>query len=161
MEREWQNELCCFLDEKYREFVAQANSMPATPALRISPPLSVDEAKYFLLGVEAGLFAVGADGQLQSSLIADDPAIAELFSASRGLMRITLCRFSTAAALILQRGWLPQQIQIGAPLKEKELMPQQMDITVTASDGSLVAAVDIRRTTPELEKLRRDLQQCG
>src|SRR3954467_15852290 len=103
MEREWQNELCCFLDEKYREFVAQANSMPATPALRIWPPLSVDEAKCFLLGVKAGLFAVGAADGLQSSLIADDPTIAELFSASRGLMRRKSCRFSPAAALIKQK----------------------------------------------------------
>jgi hypothetical protein len=161
MEREWQGELCHFLERKFRDFMAPASSMQPASGLRISPSPNIEEAKYFLLGIEAGLFAVGTAGRMESSLIADDPAIAELFSAGRGLIRTTLCRFSTAAALILQRGWLPQQIQVGATPKEKELMPQQMDMTVTASDGSLVAAVDVRRTAPELEKLGRDLQQCG
>jgi hypothetical protein len=164
MERQWQEELGQSLETSFREFVDRAHPRPITSALRISPPFGSDEAKYFLLGMEAGLFAIRPNGQIDSLLITGDPetsGIAELFSSSRGLVRTTVCRFSTASALVLQRGWLPQQIRVGATSTEKELMPHQVDIVVHVSDGSLVAAVDIRRTLPELEKLRRDLQQCG
>ncbi|MFL6515371.1 MAG: hypothetical protein ACJ8M1_10145 [Chthoniobacterales bacterium] len=148
----------------FRDFVDQADPRPTTSALRISPPFGSDEAKYFVLGMEAGLFRIDANGRIDSLLIAADggsSGIAELFENNRGLVRTTVCRFSTAAALVLERGWLPQQIQVGARATEKEVMPHQLDITVNVSDGSLVAAIDIRRTLPELEKLRRDLQQCG
>src|SRR5205085_11283179 len=69
MERPWQQEAERLLTETFRGFCA-AVQQPLPPAgLRINPALSPVEAKYFVLGLEEGVFELNAEGRVRSSVL--------------------------------------------------------------------------------------------
>ena len=167
-ERSWQDELQHFLEDRLRAFASTLGQSPPPAGLRIGPPVSADEAKNFMRGVEEGLFAVDEQGQVYSSLIrvgkSDGTALGSfpIFAANPlRLHRRLVCVLSTAAALTLERGWLQPQIELASIKEPDNPSINPADIIITALDGHLLAAVVAKRTGYELEKLRNDLKQCG
>ena len=167
-ERNWTDELEAFLRERFAKSCATAGQPIPFSGLRFNPPLGSDESKYFLLGLEAGLFEVDDEGNVQSELL---PAGGE--EGSRRVcpvfrnqpppprfFRETVCQLSTASSLIHRRGWLRAHIQIESPLEEHRLMANGADLFIRSSAGALLVSVKVKRSVAELEKLIMDLQTC-
>jgi hypothetical protein len=76
------------------------------------------------------------------------------------LYREGICQLSTAAALILDRGWLERQIEIEPAMRDDGLTTYGIDILVRTLAGKLLAGVEIKRSVHELAKLKSDFGQC-
>lgn len=159
-DRDWQSELDQFLQQKLSP-VGQPNESAARPYLRVLPAAAGDEAKYFMLGIESGLFDITINGEIESRLVATSvgPESFRIFAPGPSpprLARERVCQLATAAALVFDRGWLERQV---------ELIPSAaadgVGILVRTLSGKLVAGVVIKRAALELTKLGGDLIQCS
>ena len=167
-ERDWIREVEAWLETNF-VVLCKAISQPIPfSGLRISPPLNCDEAKYFVLGREAGLFDTNQLGQVQSQLL-QRSAEGSRFGSCRifqydslppRLIRETVCQLSTAADLILNRGWLVSHLQIGSTDKNAAGEPYGIDVLVRSRTGGILICVEIKRTTAELQKLVTDFRAC-
>lgn len=136
--------------------------------LRISPPLSEWEARYFLLGLNEDLFAVDEQGVVTSELlpVADDvcsqPASYRLFSHEPPrLLRENLCQLAAAARLILERGWLKRHVTLEPSRTEHRSTSDGFDLLVRSLADRILILVEVRRSQLELEKLIADLRACS
>ena len=68
-ERDWAGELERYLRDKFVQLCANTGQAVPFSGLRINPPLGIEESKYFLLGLEAGLFLPDEEGYVQSELL--------------------------------------------------------------------------------------------
>ncbi|MEY2488397.1 MAG: hypothetical protein QOC70_339, partial [Verrucomicrobiota bacterium] len=137
--------------------------------LRINPNLGMEESKYFLLGMEGGLFLPDEFGYVQSELLPPpskgnarqkmcqifwyDPPPPRLF-------RECVCQLSTASSLIMQRGWLTSHILMEPDCKDDRDMSYGIDILVKSPTGKILVAVEVKRSAAELQKLITDLKAC-
>ena len=147
MERDWADELEDWLQKRFSESCAATGQPVPTSGLRIHPPFGAEEAKYFLLGLEAGLFRP------------DDHEIFHGDPPPR-LFREGICQLSTVSVLILKRGWLPRQILTGTSLAEYCSQDFGVNILIKSSSDQILASVTVKRTAPELQKLALDLRTC-
>src|SRR5204862_5078255 len=123
MERDWVDELEGWLQHRFAELCETIGQPVPFSGLRINPALGLEEAKYFLLGLEAGLFYPDELGYVQSELLPDSnegnasKKMCRIFwydSLPPRLVRECVCQLSTASSLIVKRGWLTSHIQIEA-----------------------------------------------
>ncbi len=168
MEREWVGELEQWLQDRFVELCDTIGHPVPSSGLRIYPNLEVEEAKYFLLGLEAGLFLPDEFGYVQSEplplpsegntrqkmsqLFWHDPPPPRLF-------RERVCQLATASFLILHRGWPPSHILL-EPDCQGDDMSYGIDILIKSPAGQLLVAVEVKRSTAELLKLITDLKAC-
>ena len=148
MERDWAGELGQWLQDRFAELCGSIGQPVALSGLRIHPPLGTEESKYFLLGLEAGLFQ-SADNEI---VFHRDPP--------PRLFRDGICQLSTVSSLILKRGWLPRQVLTGTSLAEYCSQNHGVNILVKSAEDKILAGVAVKRTAPELEKLVMDLRAC-
>jgi len=166
-ERNWEDELQQFLKGRFRALADRFFMQVPSGLLKIAPPLHEDEAKWFILGLEAGLFAIDAEGFVDCLLVPapDDQVNRErlrIFLADSlppRLSRETVCLLSTAGSLVLKHGWLPRQIELW-PRSDDDRVTSGVDLVVKSLGGELLAGVEVKRTAPELTKLKSDLNQC-
>jgi hypothetical protein len=165
MERDWTAELEAYLQVKFAELCETIGQPVPLTGLRISPSLATDESKYFLLGLEEGLFRPGDAGYLESELLPSsdeenenayrifwsDPPPPRLF-------REGVCQLATASLLILKRGWLRSQVRLEA--REDRTSASGADILVNSLAGELLICAVVKRSAAELEKLITDLGAC-
>jgi hypothetical protein len=159
-DRDWVGELASYLQKSFAQICEQASQPRSMSELRINPPLAIAEAKFFLLGLEGGLFRLDDQGRLQSELLAtspgeDAPEVFSLRSLPPHLVRESICQLATFSSLILQRGWLPTQIEM-----EQSFASYGIDMTVKSSAGEIFVGVEIKRSEHELQKLASDFRQC-
>jgi hypothetical protein len=137
--------------------------------LRISPPLSEWEARYFLLGLQEDLFAVDEQGGVASELLppADEaapsqPASYRLFSHEPPrLLRENLCQLAAAARLILERGWLKRHVALQPSRPEHRSAADGFDLLVRSLADRILILVEVKKSRIELEKLIADLRACS
>jgi hypothetical protein len=167
MERDWAGELESYLRNRFTELCAYTGQAVPFSGLRISPPLGLEEAKYFLLGLEASLFQDDELGYVQSELLA--PSSDGNSTRNRWqifwhnpprLFRKAVCQLSTASALILKRGWLRSQIRMEASIEEDRSFAYGVDLLVQSAAGELLIGVEVKRNAAELDKLITDLRAC-
>jgi hypothetical protein len=159
MERDWAGELEKYLRDKFAE-LCETIGQPAFSGLRISPPPGTTEAKYFLLGLEAGIFSIDREGCVQSELL---PPSAEQEQCQifwreplpPRLFREGVCQLSTASSLILRRGWLRSQVMM-----EPSARANGIDVLVKSATGKILICVAVKRGEAELQKLITDLRAC-
>jgi hypothetical protein len=168
MERDWAGELETYLRQRLVE-LCEALGQPPSSGLRISPPLAREEAKYFILGLEDGIFSLDAEGHVQSELFAPptesgtEETLGQIFWSEPlppRLFREVVCQFSVASSLILRRGWLKSQVLVEPSRQEYRAPEHGVDIMVKSATGELLIAVVIKRGAAELQKLITDLQAC-
>lgn len=169
MESDSVTELVQWLQKKFVELCKAIGQPVPFSGLRISPPLKPEESKYFLLGLETGLFRIDDFGQVHSVLLAssgEEKASHQgcrLFSFDPlppRLVRDSICQLSTAASLILKRGWLTSHIQLDPDLKDDQDTPYGIDILIKSRTGQILICAEVKRSAPELEKLSADLRAC-
>jgi hypothetical protein len=168
-ERDWAGELEAWLQKKFAECCERAGQRRPLSGLRVGPPLAAGEAKYFLLGLEEGLFRLNQAGQVESKLL---PALGEgakqtpyqMFgpddSAPR-LWREAVCQLATASSLILKRGWLKSHVTLEPGSSEHRPGALGFDLLVRSPAGKALVWVEVRRSAVELQKLIVDLRACS
>jgi hypothetical protein len=170
LERDWPCELERYLQTRFAQLCASIGQGNPGFALRISPEVGIEESKYFLLGLEDGLFRPDEEGHVQSELLL--PAgesntkqtthrIFGYDSLPPRLLRESICQLSTASALILKRGWLRSHVLIEPSIDEQSSVISGVDILVKSSDGQTLIGVEVKRNAAELQKLAKDLQACS
>lgn len=167
MERNWVAELEQWLQKRFVG-VCKAIGQPVPfSGLRVHPTLGIDESKYFLLGLEAGLFMPNEYGHVQSELLPPPgegdtkQKVGRLFSYDSlppRLVRESICQLSTAALLIVNRGWLTSHIQLGPVVGDNT--SYGIDVLVRSRTGDVLACVEVKRSVAELHKLLADLRAC-
>lgn len=167
MERDWAVELEGYLQGRFAELCETIGQQVSLP-LRINPRLGMEESKYFLLGLEAGLFQLDELGCVQSELLPPprngntrqrcrlfwhDPPPPRLF-------RECVCQLSTASRLINKRGWLRSHLLLEPDCHDDRNMSYGIDILLKSPSGQILAGVEVKRSEAELEKLITDLRAC-
>lgn len=169
-ERDWAGELEQWLQEKFAELCAALGQRVPLSGLRISPALGEDEAKYFLLGLEEGLFALDEEGYVQSELLPppDEPDAKQrscpIFShesPAPRLVRETVCQLAAAALLIVKRGWLKRHVALEPSRQEHRSIAHGFDLLVRSATGKIFIWTEVKRSGVELEKLIADLRACS
>lgn len=169
-ERDWAAELEDYLQARYTDLCAVMEQPAPGFGIRIKPPLGREESKQFLLGLEAGLFRLDENGCAESELLpyssheGDSQKSYQIFWSDPAPIRLCregVCQLATAAALILKRGWLRNQIEMQPGLSEQEGMAGcGVDILVKSLAGRILVCVVVKRTAEELQKLSVDFRQC-
>jgi hypothetical protein len=169
MERDWASELERWLQDRFAELCDTIGRPVPLSGLRINPNLGIEESKYFLLGMEAGLFLADELGYVQSELLPPSSEentrqkMCRLFwhdPPPPRLLRECVCQLSTASFLILQRGWLPSHILLEPGYKDDREMSYGIDMLIKSPAGQILVAVEVKRSVAELEKLVTDLNAC-
>ena len=143
---------------------------PPLSGLRISPSLGEEEAKYFLLGWEEGLFVLDEAGYVQSELF---PSPGEANAAQNSyrifshdplaprLLRENLCQLATASRLIVKRGWLKRHVALTPSSQGHRATTHGVDLVVQSASGKILIWAEVRRSAVELQKLVADLRACS
>lgn len=169
MERDWAGELERWLQEKFAELCDTIGQPVPLSGLRINPGLGVEESKYFLLGMESGLFFPDELGYVQSELLPPPSKgnirqkMCQIFwhnPPPPRLFREGICQLSTASLLILKRGWLPSHILMEPSIKEHRSLAYGVDILVKTTPEKILICVEVKRNAAELQKLVTDLRTC-
>ena len=168
-ERDWTGDLEHWLRERFAELCAATSQPTPLSGLRISPPLDEEEAKYFLLGLEEGLFKLDEQGGIQTELLGrpGEPRAEEnsyrIFSdepPAPRLLRENVCQLAAASMLILKRGWLRRHVTLEPSSKEHRATAHGVDLLVRLA-GKIVIWVEVKRSAAELQKLVADLRACS
>jgi hypothetical protein len=169
MERDWASELERWLQDRFAELCDTIGQPVPLSGLRINPNLGVEESKYFLLGMEGGLFLADELGYVQSELLPPSGGENTRQNNCRlfwydppplRLLRECVCQLSTASFLILQRGWLPGHILLEPGYKDDREMSYGIDILIKSTAEQILVAVEVKRSVAELQKLVTDLSAC-
>ena len=169
-ERDWPGELEQWLRERFAGLCEAAGQRTPLSGLRISPPLGEEEAKYFLLGLEEGLFGLDEEGCIRSELLVrpgDESAEQNsyrIFSpepSSPRLLRENVCQLATASALVLKRGWLKRHVALEPSNKEHRATAHGVDLLVRSAAGKIIIWAEVKRSAVELQKLIADLRACS
>lgn len=168
-ERDWVGELERWLQESFAALCDTIGQPVPLSGLRINPALGLEESKYFLLGLEAGLFQPDELGYVQSTLLPplskgkNGQKMCQIFCYDPlppRLFRECICQLSTASSLILERGWLESHILLEPDYKDDRAMSYGIDILVKSPTGQILACVEVKRSVAELQKLITDLRAC-
>ena len=163
-ERDWPRDLSIYLQQSFRRLCEVLGQPRPVAELRAKPPFAVEEAKHFLLGLESGIFHFDENARLQSESLSypgtdnSKTELCQIFALNPPprIIRESICQLASAAALVLDRGWMPGQIKIGTvgPLE------YGVDMIVESDGGELLVGVEVKRSVHELEKFRNDFRQC-
>jgi hypothetical protein len=132
--------------------------------------MTSEEAKYFLLGFEEGLFSSDPDGSIQSELFPpttegeSKQEMARIFrhdGSPPRLAREVVCQLATASLLILKRGWLKTHVALEPGREDHRTAAFGLDLLVKSPAGKILVWVEVRRVSVELEKLVVDLRACS
>lgn len=168
-ERNWIDELESWLQALFIQSCEAIGQRVPLSGLRISPAFGTEESKYFLLGLEAGLFQPDEEGCIQSDLLSPLPEentkqkTYQIFwhnPPPSGLFRGRVCQLATASSLILERGWPRSQVLIEPRFTENHSVAYGADILVRSSTGEILVGVEVKRGAAELEKLITDMRAC-
>jgi hypothetical protein len=169
MERDWVEELEGWLQDRFAELCETIGQPCPLSGLRINPGLGIEEARYFLLGLEAGLFQPDELSYVQSELLPppsqgnNKQRMCQIFwhdPPPPRLSRECVCQLSTASSLIMKRGWLKSHVQMEPDLKDDRDMSYGIDILVISPAGEILICVEVKRSVAELQKLMTDLRTC-
>lgn len=168
-ERDWAGELEEYLREGFADLCDTIGQVVPVSGLRINPPLGIEESKYFLLGLEDGLFLPDEEGYVQSELLPPPSQgnikqkMCQIFwhnPPPPRLFREGVCQLSTASSLILKRGWLKKQVLMEPSIKEHRSFAYGVDILIKSTKGEILVCVEVKRSVAELQKLITDLRMC-
>ena len=168
-ESDWTGELEQWLQERFGELCEATCLVPPVSGLRISPPLAEEEAKYFLLGLNEGLFRWQEKAVIESELLrapGDEatPTLYRIFgqeTSSPRLLRESICQLATAALLIFRRGWLKSHVGLEPGNDVHRAAAPGFDLLVRSPAGKVLVWVEIRRSAVELDKLIVDVRACS
>lgn len=169
-ERDWVGELEQWLEKRFADLCEATDQRVPLSGLRISPPLGGEEAKYFRLGLDEGLFDLNEKGYVASELLPlpGEPGATQrnyrIFSQESPvprLLRENIFQLATASLLILKRGWLKRHVVLEPSLPEHRSTANGFDLLVKSASNKVFIWAEVKRSVAELEKLIADLRACS
>ena len=158
-----------WLQERLGELCGAIGQRVPISRLRLNPVLAPHEAKYFLSGMEAGLFQTDTLGCIQSPLLPSSDKgnigsqACQIFwydPPPPRLYRECVCQLSVASFLIIERGWLAGHVLVNPVAESEDGTSYGIDILVQSPEGRILVCVEIKRTVAEVHKLITDLRTC-
>jgi hypothetical protein len=169
MDTDWVRELERYLTDTYKNLCRSVGESVPASILRINPPLGIDESKYFLSGLQAGIFRLDDKAYVQSELL---PPKAKRVTEQRmcqliwhrppppHLFREGVCQLSTASSLILKHGWDTTQVEMEPNTKKHQDLAYGVDILVKSAAERVLICVEVKRSTADLQKLINGFREC-
>ena len=163
-DRDWVRDLTNYLQQGFVRLCEVLGQSRPTAELRSNPPLEIEEAKHFLLGMENGLFHFDENVRLQSEVLRypgtdnSKTEFCQIFALNPPprIVRESICKLATASALVLERGWLPGQIK----MEGGDAAAYGVDMFVESAAGEVLVYIEVKRSVHEVEKFTSDFRQC-
>lgn len=169
MKRNWEVEAEKFLRERFDILCQLVDQAATKESLRIEPRLAAEEAKLFLQGLETELYRIDFEGYVQSALLPPSgkntkQKMCQIFwhnPPPPRLFREGVCQLSTAARLVLERGWPQERIAMEPTSWDHGPLAYSVDILLKTETNGIVAAVEVKRSPKELATLKRGFIHCS
>jgi hypothetical protein len=164
-DRDWIRDLSNYLRQSFVRLCEVLGQPRSISELRSNPPLAIEEAKSFLLGLESGVFHFDENARVQSESLPypskDNPGVelCQIFALNPPpprIVRESICQLATASSLVLERGWMPGQVKMGTV----DPLEYGVDMIVESAAGELLVGVEVKRSVHELQKFTNDFRQC-
>ena len=155
------------LQQEFVRICEGAGQRAPVSGLKINPPLATWEAQYFLLGLEENLFCLDGEGQVRNDLTCDaekGPNHGFPIFAPEGpprLLRENICQLAALSFLVLERGWLRNQVILERSRPEHRSTPHGLDLLVRSTGDRTDIWIEVKRSAVELQKLIADLRACS
>ncbi len=157
------------LEELY-ETVLRNTDGNLNQELRITDPITEQEATYFLMGLENRVFSIDELGYVQSALLPDSPKnipnqrmIQLLWNQGQGvrtLFREGINQLATACRLIFEYGWQAHEIRMEPSHAEFGGFAYYVDMVVLGPDGTIPLCCENKRNNYEFRKLVKQFESC-
>ena len=166
--RDWISEANKYLRCKYRGLDEKLD--PTLPDF--DPELTDWESRYFLLGLEQGLFTIDCEGYTQTCFLPqpkrpkkDKQRTFRIFDKRKGgrqiLAREKLCQLATVSYLVLCRKWDKSQIKMEPDYCIcGSLKNGPVDIVIKSINREDLVGCEMKKGRKEHEKLFRDFKDC-
>ena len=166
--RDWISEANEYLRCKYSNLNEKLD--PTLP--KFNPGLTDWESRYFLLGLEQGLFTIDCEGYTQTCFLPppkppkrDKQRTFRLFDKNNGgqqkLAREKFCQLATVSHLAICLGWDKSQLKMEPDYKiDGSLVNGPVDIVIKSSIGEDLVACELKKGREEHEKLITDFKDC-
>ena len=160
-------ELQNFLYEKHKQVCRKLSADQPETNIIFKPDFDMHEAKYFISGMENGLFSIDDEGYAQSHFLPMQPKgkkqrAIQLFwtgeGGSRRLFREGVCQLSTASSLVLEYGWATEQVKMESA--EFPDLPYAIDILIKSMEGKILACCEVKKDDREFQKLIKGFEDC-
>ena len=167
MDRKWSEEVEKYLKSKYLEVLTNLGLIKSYSALTYRIKLEQEESKYFMLGLENGIFTIDNEGYAQSSFLPkqkpkeDRQKTFQMFwNKRRHLFREGICQLSAASRLILRDGWCKTQILMEPNKEEVGNLAYGVDLLIKSPEGKTLICGEVKRDQTELMKLIEGFRNC-
>lgn len=160
---DWKLEANEFLHNKYSGLQEKLN--PVLPSFL--PELNDWESRYFMLGLEQGLFTIDCEGYVQScflpSPVKGKQKITQLFwtkdrkTSERRLFREGICQLATLSYLVIRCKCDKSKIKMEP--KYKQLLGA-VDIVIESTTGKVLVCCEVKSNGPNHKRLVEDFKYC-
>jgi hypothetical protein len=165
---EWIAGAEAYLQDRY-DRIRKAGGNVLAPSFALKFPLDALEAKYFVRGMEEGIFSIDDEGYAQSAVLpassgkGDQKKILQLFwrrAGRRDLFREGVCQLATVSALVLKYGWRIDQIEMEPTFPDFPHLAWAVDIVLRRNTGTVVACCEVKQNDRELDQLIAGFRYC-
>lgn len=158
-----------FLHERFRVLVDNSADIP-NQDLEIRPPITEQEASYFIKGLDQNIFSINDRGYAQSQLLpipsknGREQRIIQIFwnhgGGVRGLFREGINQLATACRLIIEYKWDISEIKMEPSIAEFGDLAYGVDIIVLGPDGKIPLCCENKSNDNEFQKLIKQFESC-
>jgi hypothetical protein len=160
MSRDWIKDARTLLQERYDQLC------PGQSPLNITPSLDESEAKFFILGLERGIFSVDEQGYVESKVLPKplgknpkSKVINLFWKKTNPVFREGVCQLATAASLVLKYGWNVEEITL-EPGKKSGGPAYGIDISIRDAQGQHLVCGEVKSDSNKLQLLLNALRHC-
>jgi hypothetical protein len=157
------------LYERYCTTSLVCDGVTAPSDLNIKPDLTDEEIKYFLMGLETGLFSIDDHSYAQSALLPKPSGkntkqkMLPLFwrtGNKRAIFREGVCQLATASVLIYKFSWAEDEITMEPGIAEFGKYAYGVDILVRPRNSQYAICVEVKKNKSEFDKLVAGFESC-
>lgn len=169
MVRDWCREVDKYLKAKYQTVISVSEKYKCLSELTYKTSLELNESRFFMLGLENGLFEIDDEGYTQSPFLPKSKnslhqqKTFQIFWHSkdkRFLFREGIFQLATLSRLILEEGWGKSQVFLEPVKEDFGTLAYAVDILLKSNDGKVLVAGEVKATTSEFEKLIKGFRYC-
>ncbi len=158
-----------YLRDRFHIALQTANESSTRP-FQIDEPITEQEAKFFLLGLEESLFAIDDAGYVQSPLLPgprknqSTQRMYQMFwhfgDGTRRLFREGVNQLATACRMIVELGWHVEEIKMEPSDNEYGSLAYAVDIIAVTTDGTIPLCCENKRNASELRRMVKNFRTC-
>lgn len=164
--RDWIKETEDHLHQLYARICEREN---IRPNFNIKPDLSVEEAEYFIRGLEENLFTIDDEGYVQSAFLpphtkgSKKQRMTQFFwrkGDSKFLFREGINQVAVASSLVLKYGWNNNSVKMEPNIAEFEDLAYAVDFFIKDETGKIPVCGEAKRNKAEFNNLINGFRSC-